>query len=173
MPFVYSLLFVIAAAIALALYLGYIAASVLLAAAVAVAAYGLALPTGYLAAVGQAMALRPAGLLPPESWPQPPEGGAPAVLQYFYGPAMADARHAMTVAYQRSREWWSDGADRVRSALHSDLLPGTVPVVIGGAVGMAAGAVAGAPLVAGCAARLLLIGRLGPGWGPAARAPVR
>ena len=44
MDFVYVLLFVIAAAIALALYLAYIAASGLLAAAVAVAAYGLALP---------------------------------------------------------------------------------------------------------------------------------
>src|ERR1022692_4309588 len=162
MPFVYSLLFVIAAAIALALYLGYIAASGLLAAAVAVAAYGLALPTGYLAAVGQVMALRPAGLLPPESWPQPPEGGDPAVLQYFYGPAMADARHAMTVAYQRSREWWSDGADRVRSALHSDLLPATVPVGIGGAVGMAAGAAAGGLPAAGWGPRHFALCARGP-----------
>jgi hypothetical protein len=157
MPFINFLLFLIAAAAGLALYLGYVAASGLLAAAVAIAAYGLALPAGYLAAVGQVTALRPAELLPAESWPQPPEGSDPAVLQYFYGPAMADARHAMTVAYQRSREWWSDGADWVRSALHSGLLPATVPAGIGGAVGMAAGAVAGALLAAGCAAVYLLI----------------
>ena len=119
--------------------LGYIAASGLLAAAVAIAAYGLALPAGYLAAVGQVTALRPAELSA-ESWPQSPEGSDPAVLQYFYGPAMADARHAMTVAYQRSREWWGDGAGWVSSALHSDLLPVTVPAGIGGAVGMVAGA---------------------------------
>jgi hypothetical protein len=157
MDFVYVLLFVIAAAIALVLYLGYIAASGLLAAAVALAAYSLALPTGYLAAVGQVTALRPAELPPAESWPQPPEGSDPAVLQYFYGPAMADARHAMTVAYQRSREWWGDGADWVRSALHSDLLPATVPPGIGGAIGMAGGAAAGTILAAGCAAVYLLV----------------
>jgi Double-GTPase 2 len=157
MPFVYFLLFVIAFVVALALYLGYIAVSALLAAALAAAAYSLALPTGYLAAIGQVLALQPAGLLPPESWPQPPEGGDPAVLQYFYGPAMADARHAMTVAHERSRGWWSDGADWVRSALHSGLLPATVPLGIGGAVGMAAGAIAGTLLAAGCAAIYLLI----------------
>ena len=67
----------------------------------------------------------------------------------------------MTVAYQRSREWWSDGAGWVSSALHSDLLPVTVPAGIGGAVGMVAGAVAGALLAAGCAAVYLLIVAVG------------
>jgi hypothetical protein len=141
----------------LALYLGYVAASVADAAAVAATAYGLGLPAVYLAALGQVLAFRPAGLLPPEHWPEPAEGDDPAVLQYFYGPALADARHAVAVAYQRSREWWSDGADLMRSALHSDLLPATVPLGIGGAIGMAAGAAAGTLLAAGCAAVYLLI----------------
>ena len=79
------------------------------------------------------------------------------MLQYFYGPALADGRHAVTVAYQRGREWWSGGADRVRSALHSDLLPATVPAGVGGAIGMAVGAATGAVLAAGCAAVYLLI----------------
>lgn len=157
MQFVAFLLLVIAGAIALVLYIGYAAASGLIAAAAAIAAYSLALPAGYLAALGQVLAYRPAGLLPPERWPQPAEGDDPAVLQYFYGPALADARHAVTVAYQRDREWWRDGADRVRSALHSGLLPATVPAGIGGAIGMAAGAAAGTILAAGCAAVYLLI----------------
>jgi Double-GTPase 2 len=157
MQFVVFLLLVIAGAIALALYVCYIAASGLLAAVVAIAVYGLALPVGYLATLGQVLALRPAGLPPPERWPQPSEGDDPAVPQYFYGPALADARHAVTVAYQRSREWWGDGARRVRSALDSDLLLATVPPGIGGAIGMGVGAAVGALLAAGCAAVYLLV----------------
>ena len=73
MQFVVFLLLIVAGAIVLALYVGYVAASGLFAATVALAAYSVALPAGYLAALGQVLVFRPAGLLPPERWPSRPK----------------------------------------------------------------------------------------------------
>ena len=169
---VYVVLFILGAAAAVAalgLYLSYAAACGLLAASVAIVAYGMGLPAVYLATLGDVLGRRPAGLAPPETWPQPPDGADPAVLQYFYGPARADARHAMTVAYQRSRDWWGHGAAAVGQALRADLLPFTVPAALGGAAGMAVGAAAGTLLTAGCALVYLLAVALGTAGTRAAR----
>ena len=173
---VYVVLFILGAAVAVAvlgLYLSYAAASGLLAASVAIVAYGLGLPAVYLATLGDVLGRRPAGLAPPETWPQPPDGADPAVLQYFYGPARADARHAMTVAYQRSRDWWGHGAAAVGRALRADLLPFTVPAALGAAAGMAVGAAAGTLLTAGCALVYLLAVALGTASTRAAGALLR
>src|ERR1700680_1500544 len=125
----FYLLVLIAAAVviaaAAALYLGYVAAAGLLAAAVAVAVYGLGLPAAYLAGLGEVLAVRPAGLSPPGTWPQLPEGADPAVLQYFYGPAMADARHATAVAYRRCQALWSRGTGALRSSMDAEMLAAT------------------------------------------------
>jgi Double-GTPase 2 len=160
MWFVYALLFILAiaaAAAAVALYLGYAAASALVAAGFAVAAYSLGLPVAYLTAITEVLVIRPTGLSTPARWPQPPEDADPAVLQYFYGPAMADAWHGMAVAYRHGQAMWRYGADAVGSAMGADLLVATVPPGIGGAAGMAVGTAAGAVLAAGCALLHLLV----------------
>ena len=161
---VYVVLFILGAAGAVAvlgLYLSYAAATGLLAAGVAAAAYGVGLPTVYLASLGDILGRRPAELAAPETWPQPPDGADPAVLQYFYGPAWADARHALSVAYRRCRDWGASGAVVVNRTLHADLLPITVPAGLGGAAGMAVGAAVGTLLAAGCALVYLLVVGLG------------
>lgn len=173
---VYVVLFILGAAAAVAvlgLYLSYAAASGLLAAGAAIVAYGVGLPAVYLATLGDVLGRRPAGLAPPETWPEPPDGADPAVLQYFYGPARADARHAMTVAYQRSRDWWGRGTAVVRWAVRDGLLPLTVPAALGGAAGMALGAVAGTLLTAGCALVYLLAVAFGTAGTRAAGAALR
>jgi hypothetical protein len=173
---VYVVLFILGAAAAVAglgLYLSYAAASALLAAGVAIVAYGVGLPAVYLATLGDVLGRRPAGLAPPETWPQPSDAADPAVLQYFYGPARADARHAMTVAYQASRDWWGRGGTAVGRALHAGLLPFTVPAALGGAAGMAVGAAAGTLLAAGCASVYLLAVALGTAGTRAAGALLR
>jgi Double-GTPase 2 len=173
---VYGVLFILGAAVAIAvlgLYLSYAAAAVLVAAGVAIAAYGAGLPAVYLAALGDVLGRRPAGLAPAETWPQPPDGADPAVLQYFYGPARADARHALTVAYQRCRDWGDRGAAVVRRALHADLPPLTIPAALGGAAGMVVGIAAGTLLTAGCALIYLLAVALGTAITRAAGAVLR
>ena len=142
------------------LYLVYLVVAVPLCAAVAAAGYAVGMPVAYLAGLGQVLATRSPALGTPKRRPRRPEGADPAVLQYFYGPAIADADHAVRTAYGRCRVFWDWGFDIVGSWFElagSPLL--TVPLGIGGAVGMAAGTAAGALLTAGCAlVHLLVVG---------------
>jgi Double-GTPase 2 len=150
----YLLLFIVGAAVAAAvaaLYLSYLAVAGLLAAIVAVAAYGLGMPAAYLRGLGEVLAVRSAGRPGPESWPQSREDDDPAVLEYFYGPARADAVHSIAIAYRLGQAQWRRGARAVRSFLRADLLVATAPLGIGSAIGMAAGTAAGTVVAAGCA----------------------
>jgi hypothetical protein len=157
---VYVLVFILIAAGTI-LYLAGAAAAALSTAAVAIAVYGLGLPAAYLAALTKVLAQRPAGLAPPAGGPKPPEDADPAVLQYFYGPAMADTRHGMAVGYRNGQALWRWGADKVRSAMRDGEPLITVPPGIGGAAGMAVGAAAGTAITAGCALVCLVVVGLG------------
>ena len=75
----------------------------------AFAVYGLGMPIAYLVSLGQVLVVRPPSLADPRWWPAPAEDADPAVLQYFYGPARADAEHAVRVAYANCRGLWQFG----------------------------------------------------------------
>jgi hypothetical protein len=111
MPVLYFFLFIAGAA----LYLGYVACAVPIAAAIAFAAYGVGLPVAYFIGLWRVLVSRPAWLPAPKRLPKIPAGADPAVLQYFYGPALTDADHAVRVAYTTCRDLWRRGARRVSS----------------------------------------------------------
>src|SRR6266516_3568298 len=73
-----------------------------------------------------------------------PPGADPAVLQYFYGPATADADQAIRAAYDDCREFWDSGAGRIRSFFRSDKPWINRPIGVGVAAGMAVGTALGA-----------------------------
>jgi double-GTPase-like protein len=133
------------------LYLIYLVVVVPLAALAGAVAYAVGIPGIYFAALTRVLVSRPRWLPAPQHWPQVPPDADPAVLEYFYGPAVADAEHAVQVAYEGCRGFLGSGADAVASAFDTDapLLSG--PLGVGGAIGIAAGAAAGAAAAIGCA----------------------
>ncbi len=146
MPVLYILL----ALGALLLYLAYIACAIPIGAIAAFAAYTAGLPVAYFISLGHVL-LPEDPARPDLATPKPPAGADPAVLQYFYGPAVADARHALRTAYQDGRGLWRRGAALVRSALTGEAGLLTWPFGLGAAIGMSAGTVLGAVAAAGCA----------------------
>src|SRR6185436_12085400 len=94
--------------VALALfYLIYLVIVVPAAALAAAVTYGLGVPVRYFMALGRVLVVRP---------PRLPAAADPAVLQYFYGPARADAEQVLQAAYDDSRTFWNAGAGRIRSS---------------------------------------------------------
>ncbi len=141
------------------LYVAYIICAVPLGAICAFAMCGLGMPIAYLVSLGQVLVTRPPSLAGPRWWPAPAKDADPAVLQYFYGPARADAEHAVRVAYANCRGLWQFGWDAVRSSFDNDAAFLTWSLGAGAAVGMAAGTAVGAVATAGCACvHLLTVG---------------
>jgi hypothetical protein len=132
-------------------YVIYLAIVVPAAALAAAAVYGLGVPARYFIALGRVLIARPAGLPAPRRRPRLPADADPAVLQYFYGPATADADQALRAACDDCRGFWDAGASRIRSYFRSDKPWITRPLGVGGAAGMAVGTAAGAAAAAGCA----------------------
>jgi double-GTPase-like protein len=131
------------------LYLGYLSITVPGAAVVACVVYATGMPGAYLRGLGQVLATRPPELPAPQRRPAPPADGDPALLQYFYGPALADADHAVRVAYGNCRKLWEFGTHLVRASFDADGATWfTAPLGIGGAIGMAVGTAAGALITA-------------------------
>src|SRR5215831_17948621 len=130
--------------IALALFnVVYLAIAVPAAALAFGVTYCLGVPARYFIALGRVLVVRPPRLPTPPRQPRPPAGADPAVLQYFYGPAVADAEQAIRAAYDDCRRFWDAGAARIRSFFRGDR-----PWV---ARPLGAGAAAGAVVAAGCA----------------------
>jgi Double-GTPase 2 len=155
MPVLVFLLIVVG----IALYLAYVIGAVPLAAVCSFAVYGAGMPIAYLAGLGQVLVLRPPSLTEPRRWPTPAEDADPAVLQYFYGPALADAEHAVRVAYGNCRGLWRFGGGTVQRCFTADAALLTWPLGGGAALGMVAGTVLGAAATAGCAfVHLLTVG---------------
>jgi Double-GTPase 2 len=87
----------------------------------------------------------------PKRLPKIPAGADPAALEYFYGPALTDADHAVRVGYGTCRDLWRRGAKAVVSSFGRREVILTGPLGVGGAVGMAAGTVFGTVAAACCA----------------------
>lgn len=141
------------------LYLIYLVVVVPLAALTGAVAYAFGIPGIYFAAQTRVLISRPRWLPAPRHWPRVPLDADPAVLEYFYGPAVADAKHAVQLAYEGCRGFLSSGAGAVASSFGTDapLLSG--PVGVGGAIGIAAGAAAGTAAAAGCLlVQLMVVG---------------
>lgn len=155
MGFVYLLLLI-------GIGLLYTACALPIGAAAALVFCALGMPAAYLRGLARALVRRdPAWLARagPARWPKAPAGGDPAVPQYFYGPAIADADHAVRTAYQDCRGLWRRCAAAVSSAFTGDGTVLSAPLGIGGAVGMAAGGLLGAAAAAACACvHLLTVG---------------
>lgn len=141
------------------LYLAYVACAVPIGALSAFAAYSLGLPVAYLISLGRVLLPQDPEQPRPAAGPKLPPGADPAVVQYFYGPAVADARHALRTAYQDCRRYWRWGMRITASALGEDRAILTWPFGIGAAIGMTAGTALGAVATAGCACvHLLAVG---------------
>ena len=151
----YVLLFIVVAA----LYLGYLALAVPIAAIFAFVVYGLGMPTAYFVGLWRVLVIRPPWLSSPKRLPKIPAGADPAALEYFYGPALTDADHAMRVGYGNCRSLWQRGAQAVVSSFGRQEVVLTGPLGVGGAVGMAAGTAVGTVAAAGCALRPSARGR--------------
>jgi hypothetical protein len=151
----YVLVFIVIAA----LYLGYLALAVPIAAIFAFVVYGLGMPTAYFVGLWRVLVIRPPWLSSPKRLPKIPAGADPATLEYFYGPALTDADHAMRVAYGNGHSLWQRGARAVVSSFGRQEVILTGPLGVGGAVGMAAGTAVGTAAAAGCAlVHLLAVG---------------
>jgi Double-GTPase 2 len=158
MPVVYLLLFI---GVGL-LYLAYLACALPIGAVLAFGTCLLGMPIAYFRGLARVLVRRDPDWLSragPARWPAPPAGGDPAPLEYFYGPALADADHAVRTAYRDCRSLWRYCGGVVGSAFAGDAVLLTAPFGAGGAVGMAAGGVLGAAAATGCACvHLLTVG---------------
>jgi hypothetical protein len=141
------ILYVLAVILGLAAYLTYLAIAVPATAAVACAIYIVGLPVAYLMGLGKVLATRPSSLPEPRRTPKAPAGTDPAVLQYFYGPAVADADHAARVAFGTCQDLLEWGAELIGDAFDEANLF-TVPLGIAGAIGLAVGTAVGAIITA-------------------------
>lgn len=160
--------------IALALfYVVYLAIVVPAAALAFGVTYCLGVPARYFIALGRVLVVRPPGLPAPQRQPRLPAGADPAVLQYFYGPAVADAEQAIRAAYDDGQRFWDAGAARIRSYFRGDKPWVTGPLGAGGAAGMAVGTAAGAVAAAGCALIQLVVVGVSAGLVRAAGAALR
>jgi hypothetical protein len=140
------------------LYLGYLAVCIPASAAVAFVVYAIGVPGAYVAGLGQVLATRPPELPAPRRRPKSPPGGDPAVLQYFYGPALADADHAVQVGFANCRKLWELGVDAAAESFDADDAAWfTAPLGVGGAIGMALGTVVGILVAAVLALVQLLV----------------
>ena len=145
--------------VAAAFYLAYLICAVPLAVICVFAVYALGMPAAYLVSLGQVLVVRPPELADPSWWPTPAEDADPAVMQYFYGPARADAEHAVRVGYANCQRLWQFGRDAIRWSFGTGLALLSGPLGVGAALGMAAGTAFGAAATAGCAfVHLLVVG---------------
>ena len=138
-------------------YVLYLIIVVPLAAVVGCVVYGLWIPVIYFGALARVLVIRPPGLPSPEHWPRVPADADPAVLEYFYGPAVADAEHAVQVAYAGCRSFVSSGVAAVVSSFDSEQALLTGPLGVGGAAGIAVGTAFGVVVTTGCVILQLLV----------------
>jgi hypothetical protein len=151
-------LYILGFALAFVLYLGYLAVSVPASAAVAFTVYTVGVPGLYATALGKVLITRPPGLPPPRRRPKPAADGDPAVLQYFYGPALADADHVLQVAYRDCRRFVEIGLGAAAESFEGgDRSWFTGPLGVGGAIGMALGTAVGILIAAILALIQLLV----------------
>ena len=154
----------------LLLYLAFLAIALPIGAAVGLAACFLGMPVAYFTGLARVLVRRDPAWLSragPARWPKAPPGGDPAIPQYFYGPALADADHAVRAAYRDCRGVWVYCGRVVAAAVTGDAALLTAPFGIGGAIGLGIGVVFGAAAAAcGSGSRRGVEPRVLPGRGP-------
>ena len=156
MPIVYALIVLLGILLGLA----YVACAVPIAAIAAFAVCALGMPVAYLIGLERVLVGRAPSLPSPVRQVKLPADADPAVPQYFYGPALADADLAVRIASGECRRLCRRVGRTVRSAFDTDLPPLTWPLGLGGAIGMAVGTAVGAVATAGAINRLGLVDRL-------------
>ena len=152
------IVYVLGFALVASLYLAYLTVAVPASAAVACLVYAVGMPVVYVRGLGKVLATRPPGLPDPQNWPKPPKDGDPAVLQYFYGPAVADADHSARVAIGNCQKLWNSGLELAGDSFSGD--DGawfTAPLGVGGFIGGLAGTAVGAIITAVLAIIHLLV----------------
>jgi len=137
-------------------YVVYVVVAAPLAAIAACAVYTARIPYTYLRALARVLVTRPARLPEWKRQPGVPENADPAVPQYFYGPAAADADLIMRVAYDDCRRFLSSGIRRFTGWFTSDAWWLAAPIALGGVFGLAAGTAFGGAIAAACGLTYLL-----------------
>ena len=132
-----------------AVYVIYLAVAIPVTVIISCVAYLIRIPCSYLTALARVLIFRPAWLLDPKCGPQAPPGSDPAVLQYFYGPAMADAARAAWIAFDDCRRHWRSGINSALRPSRTSRSPVNGPLSIASATGMTAGTFFGG-LAAAC-----------------------
>jgi hypothetical protein len=152
------LLYIFAFVIVGSLYLAYLAVTIPVSAAIACAVYAIGMPGAYVMGLAKVLATRSPGLPAPSRWPKPSADDDPAVLQYFYGPAMADADHAVRVAYGNCQKLWQTGLKAAGDSFTGDQVAWfSGPLGVGGVIGMVLGTAVGALVTAVLALTHLLV----------------
>ena len=135
----------------------YVICVVPLTAVVIFAVCAAGLPVLYFVSLWQVLITRPPGLAPARRQPATAPGDDPAVLQYFYGPALADADHVIQVTTGGGRDYWRRGADAIRMSFTGEGAFLRAPFGAGGAIGMGAGFAVGGLVTAALALIQLII----------------
>jgi hypothetical protein len=131
----------IAIVVGLALYVVYLGITLPLGFAAGAFGFVAYVPGTYVQAIFQVLGLRSPDLPPAKEWPKRPEGGDPAILGYFYGPALTDLRQVARVGLLQCQKGW-----RWASGLLADSIEGgpfSAPLGIGGIIGVVAGSAVG------------------------------
>ena len=139
----------------LIVYLIYVVLAVPAAAAAAFAFYAIVIPGTYLLALTRVLASRPVWLPEWRRAPKVAAGADPAVPQYFYRQAAANAGQAVRLAYEGARGRWSSGSRKIIGSFGAGEAMVTAPLGIGAAAGMAAGTLFGTLAAGACAVTCL------------------
>lgn len=119
--------------------------------------YSCGLPIVYVIVLARVLVKRGSSLPAPSRWPETPPDADPAVLQYFYGPALADAGHTVQLGWLLSRQFFRWGRTAITESLKATGL--TAPIAAGAMIGMPVGILVGAVAAAACAVvHLLTVG---------------
>jgi len=151
----------------------YVIFVVPLTAVAAFVVYAVALPVLYFTSLWRVLIARSPGLSPPARPLDPGPDADPAVLQYFYGPALADADHSIRVAFERGHDLWQRGTDAIRSSFTGEGAFMRAPFGAGGAIGMTVGTSVGGLVTAALAVVQLVAIALTAGLARAAGTTLR
>lgn len=111
--------------------------------------YSCGLPIVYVVALTRVLVKRGSSLPAPSHWPETPSDADPAVLQYFYGPALADARHTVQLGWQLSGQFFRLGRTAITESMKA--AGPTAPIAAGAMIGMPVGLLVGAAVATACA----------------------
>jgi hypothetical protein len=131
-------------------YAIYLAVSMPVTAIASCAAYLVIVPSVYAATLTRVLVSRPAWLPDAPQWPRAPAYSDPGVLQYFYGPALADVAQVAQNAFDDGQRRWRLGIQTMFRSPRQRGSPLGSPLKLAAAAGMTAGSLLGIVAIAGC-----------------------